>query len=123
MSLGALAGFLAVLAIAARGGIAVITRAQALEHGGGARAAAVVQAGGERLGATVTTAIATAVALLPLIVTGTIPGQEIAQPIAVVVLGGLVTATLATAFLVPAVYAAFGSRPAPPSPATSPETT
>ena len=100
-----------MLAIAARGGIAVITRAQALERDGGARAAAVAQAAGERLGATVTTAVATAVALLPLIVTGTIAGQEIAQPIAIVVLGGLVTATLVTAFLVPAAYASLGSRP------------
>ena len=106
MSLGALAGFLAVLAIAARGGVTVITRAQEFERdGGAARAAAVVQAAGERLGATVTTALATAVALVPLIVTGTVPGQEIAQPIAVVVAGGLVTAALVTAFLVPAVYA------------------
>ena len=110
ISLGALAGFMAVLAIAARGGIAVITRAQALERDGGTRAAAVAQAGGERLGATITTAVVTAVALLPLIITGTIPGQEIAQPIAIVVLGGLVTATLVTAFLVPAAYAALGSR-------------
>jgi Cu/Ag efflux pump CusA len=124
MSLGVLAGFLAVLAIAARGGVAVITRAQALEHNGrSGPSAAVLQASGERLGATVTTAIATAVALVPLIVTGVIPGQEIAQPIAVVVLGGLVTATLATAFLVPAVYAAFGSAPAPRRHSTSPETT
>jgi Cu/Ag efflux pump CusA len=123
MSLGALAGFLAVLAIAARGGIAVITRAQELERdGGAARAAAVVQAAGERLGATVTTALATAVALVPLMVTGTIPGQEIAGPIAVVVAGGLVTAALVTAFLVPAVYAASGRRPAGRSHSTDPAT-
>ena len=46
----------------------------------------------------------TAVALLPLVVTGTIAGQEIAHPIAVVVLGGLVTSTLVVTFLIPAVY-------------------
>jgi Cu/Ag efflux pump CusA len=106
MSLGALAGFLAVLAIAARGGIAVITRAQALEGDGASSTAAVVAAGGERLGATVAAALAAAAALLPLVVTGTVPGQEIAAPIAVIVLGGLVTATLTTLLVVPAVYAA-----------------
>jgi Cu/Ag efflux pump CusA len=110
MSLGALAAFLAVLAVAARGGIAVTTRAQALVRDGGDHAAAAVQAGAERLGASVAAAIAAAAALLPLVVTGTVPGQEIAAPIAAIVIGGLVTATLATAFLVPAVLAAARPR-------------
>jgi Cu/Ag efflux pump CusA len=110
MSLGALAGFLAVLAIAARGGIAVTTRAQALVRDGGSPDAAAVQAGAERLGATVAAAIAAAVALLPLAATGSVPGQEIAAPLAAIVIGGLVTASLATAFLVPAVVAAAGPR-------------
>ena len=108
MTLATLAGFLAVLAVAARAGIALLTRAQALEveDARRTRATAVVQAAGERLGPILTTAIATMVALVPLIVTGTIPGQEIAQPIAIVVFGGLITATLVTVFLVPAIYAA-----------------
>ena len=114
MTLATLAGFLAVLAVAARAGIALLTRAQALEveDARRTRATAVVQAAGERLGPILTTAIATMVALVPLIVTGTIPGQEIAQPIAIVVFGGLITATLVTVFLVPAIYAASGPRPA-----------
>jgi Cu/Ag efflux pump CusA len=122
-SLGAFAGLLAVLAIAARGGIALISRTQALERDGRARAGAVVQVAGERLGANVTTAAATAIALLPLIVTGTIAGQEIAHPIAIVVLGGLVTTTLVTAFLVPVIYVSFGPRRPAPTPATDHATT
>ncbi len=77
MTLATLAGFVAVLAIAARGGIAVITPGPGVleaEDGGATRATAVVEAAGERLGPIVTTAIATMVALVPLIVTGTIPG-------------------------------------------------
>jgi CzcA family heavy metal efflux pump len=112
MALPTLAGFIAVLAVAVRGGIAVLTRAGALEAEDGrrTRATAVVEAAGERLAPLLTTAVATMVALVPLIVTGTIPGQEIAQPIAIVVFGGLITTTLVTAFVVPAIYAVLGPR-------------
>jgi Cu/Ag efflux pump CusA len=41
-------------------------------------------------------------------VTGTVPGQELARPIAIVVFGGLITTTLVTAFVVPAIYAVLG---------------
>jgi Cu/Ag efflux pump CusA len=115
-SLGALAGLMAVLALAARGGIGLIGCARALEAAGRTRAAAVVEASAQRLGATVTTAVVTALALLPLIVTGTIPGQEIAHPIVIVVVGGLITTTLVTVLLLPAVYAAYGPRPPAPAP-------
>ena len=105
MSLGALAALLAVLAIAARGIIALIDRYRALERDGVKPGVGlVVRGSSERLAATVVPAVVTAVALLPLIVTGTIAGQEIAHPIAVIVLGGLVTSTLVVAFLIPAVY-------------------
>jgi Cu/Ag efflux pump CusA len=127
MTLATLAGFIAVLAIAVRSGVAVLTRAGALAADDGRRtpATAVVTAAGERLGALVTTAIATMVALVPLMVTGSIPGQELAQPIAIVVFGGLITTTLVTAFLVPAVYAVLPprQREAEPLPTTEPATT
>jgi CzcA family heavy metal efflux pump len=127
MTLATLAGFIAVLAIAVRGGIAVLTRAGALEveDGRRTRATAVVEAAGERLAPFLTTALVTMVALVPLIVTGTIPGQELAQPIAIVVFGGLITTMLVTAFVVPAIYAVLGPRQheAEPLPTTEPATT
>ncbi len=126
MTLATLAGFIAVLAVAVRGGIALLSRAGALEAEDGrrTRATAVVEAAGERLGPLLTTAIATMIALVPLIVTGTVPGQEIAQPIAIVVFGGLITTTLVTAFLVPAIYAALKPRrEAEPRPTPEPATT
>jgi Cu/Ag efflux pump CusA len=58
------------------------------------------------------------VALVPLIVSGTVPGQEIAQPIAIVVFGGLITTTLVTAFVVPAMYAVLGPRREAEEPST-----
>jgi Cu/Ag efflux pump CusA len=58
------------------------------------------------------TATAVALALLPVLVTGTIAGQEVVHPIAVIVLGGLVTSTLVTLFVVPAAYLRVAARPA-----------
>jgi Cu/Ag efflux pump CusA len=105
MSLGAFAALLAVLAIAARGVVGLIERYQALEREGVPPGVGlVVRGAGERLTATLIPAIVTTVAFLPLVVTGTIAGQEIAHPIAVIVIGGLVTTTLVVTFVVPAVY-------------------
>jgi Cu/Ag efflux pump CusA len=105
MSLGAFAALLAVLAIAARGMVALVERYQTLEREGATPGMElVVRGAGERLTATLIPAIVAAVALLPLVVTGTIAGQEIAHPVAVIVIGGLVTTTLVVAFLIPAIY-------------------
>ena len=105
MSLGAFAALLAVLAIAARGIVSLVERYQVLEDEGMEPGIGlVVRGAGERLPAILIPAVASAAALLPLIVTGTIAGQEIAHPIAVVVVGGLVTTTLVVAFLIPALY-------------------
>jgi Cu/Ag efflux pump CusA len=46
--------------------------------------------------------------LLPLVVKGNVPGHEIEYPMAVVILGGLVTSTLLNLFLMPALYGRFG---------------
>jgi Cu/Ag efflux pump CusA len=54
------------------------------------------------------TALATAGALLPLALAGNIAGQEIAHPMALVILGGLVTSTLLTIVLLPPLYLRFG---------------
>jgi Cu/Ag efflux pump CusA len=52
------------------------------------------------------TVLTTGLALVPLIVAGSIPGQEIEHPMAVVILGGLITATLLNLFVVPSLYLA-----------------
>jgi Cu/Ag efflux pump CusA len=55
------------------------------------------------------TALAAGLALLPLALAGDIPGYEIAHPMAVVILGGLVTSTLLNLFIVPVLYLWFGA--------------
>jgi len=52
--------------------------------------------------------VATALALVPLLIAGTIPGHEIEHPMALVIVGGLVTSTLVNLFIVPSLYLRFG---------------
>jgi CzcA family heavy metal efflux pump len=110
LSLGSLVGFLAVFGIAARNGILMVSHFQRLEREEGVPfgPALVVQGAMERLAPILMTALATGLALVPLVVAGTIPGHEIEHPMAIVILGGLVTATLLNLFLLPAFYLRFG---------------
>jgi multidrug efflux pump subunit AcrB len=56
------------------------------------------------------TTLTTIVAVLPLVVQGSIPGHEVEHPMAVVILGGMVTSTLLNLFVVPSLYLQFGAR-------------
>ena len=117
LSLGSLVGFLAVLGIAARNGIMLISHYQHLEHVEGMEFGPdlVVRGAKERLAPILMTALACALALLPLVVAGSIPGHEIEHPMAIVILGGLVTSTLLNLFAMPFLYLRFGrdqQRPA-----------
>lgn len=103
MSTVALMGLLAVLALAVRGGILQLRHYRDLEREGGIDAAVVVHGAQQRFGPTVTAAGATGLALAPLLVLGG-PGLEIAQPLATVMLGGLVTTMLVNLFVLPVLY-------------------
>jgi len=114
-SLGALIGLLAVFAIAVRTVIVLITHYQRLEQveGMSRGPGLVIQGSGERLSPILTAAFATALALLPFVFLGNRAGLEIVHPMAVVVLGGLVTATLLSLFVVPTLYLSLGGEPRP----------
>jgi Cu/Ag efflux pump CusA len=123
MSTIALMGLVAVLAITVRGGILQIRQYQDLERESGTGADVVLRSARQRFGPTVTAAVATALALAPLLVLGSSPGLEIAQPLATVMLGGLVTTTLVNLFVLPVLYlrsvgrrdgTTSRSRPTPP---------
>jgi Cu/Ag efflux pump CusA len=68
----------------------------------------VVRGAQERLRPILMTALATGLAVIPLVIAGDVPGDEIEHPMAVVILGGLVTSTLLNLFAVPALYLRFG---------------
>jgi CzcA family heavy metal efflux pump len=110
LSLGSLVGFFTVLGIAARNGIMMINHFQHLErHEGEAFGPDLVVRGArERLSPILMTALATGLALIPLVIAGDIPGAEIEHPMAMVILGGLVTSTLLNLFIVPSLYLRFG---------------
>jgi CzcA family heavy metal efflux pump len=133
VSIGSLVGFFTVFGIAARNGILLINHAQHLERVEGERFGLdlVLRAARERLAPILMTSLATGLALVPLVILGERPGQEIEHPLAVVILGGLFTSTLVSLFVIPALYLRFGKargggaqggqtgedRPAEPEPA------
>jgi CzcA family heavy metal efflux pump len=110
LSLGSLVGFLTVFGIAARNGILLINHCQHLERHEGEKFGLelVLRGARERLSPIMMTALATGLALVPLVVAGTIPGHEIEHPMAIVILGGLITSTFVNLFIVPALYLRFG---------------
>jgi CzcA family heavy metal efflux pump len=112
ISLGSLVGFLTVLGIAARNGIMMINHFQHLEEEEGEPfgPGLVLRGARERLAPILMTAGATALALLPLVAAGDIPGQEIEYPMAIVIMGGLGTSTLLNLFVVPSLYLRFAKR-------------
>jgi Cu/Ag efflux pump CusA len=122
LSLGSLVGFLAVLGIAARNGIMLISHYQHLEtyEGESFGRSLVIRGARERLSPILMTTLATALALVPLVVAGSVPGNEIEHPMAVVILGGLVTSTLLNLFVVPSLYLRFGRCRVVEPPATTP---
>jgi Cu/Ag efflux pump CusA len=115
LSLGSLFGFLAVLAVAVRNGVVTTTHLQHLEQFEGETFGAelVLRGARERLAPILMTALATGLALLPLVIGGNRAGIEIVHPMAVVILGGLVTSTLLNLFIIPILYLRFGYSPAP----------
>jgi len=112
ITLGALVGFFTVLGIAARNGILMIShfRHLELEEGEQFGPGLVIRGASERLSPILMTALATALALAPLVIYGDRPGQEIEYPMAVVILGGLATSTLLNLFVLPSLYLRF-ARP------------
>jgi Cu/Ag efflux pump CusA len=120
ISLGSLVGFLTVLGIAARNGILLLSHYQHLEREEGRRfgAALVIRGSRDRLSPILMTTLATGLALVPLVILGQIPGHEIEHPMAVVILGGLVTSTLLNLFILPPLYLRLARhRPAAARPA------
>jgi Cu/Ag efflux pump CusA len=104
---------IAVFGLAARTGVSLISRLQALEReeGEALRLGLVLRGAREELGVTITTAVAVAAAVLPFVLLGNRAGFEMVHPMAVVILGGLITSTLINLFIVPVLYPRSGPSP------------
>lgn len=121
ISLGSLIGFVTVLGVAARNGIMLVEHFRHLrwEEGMPFGRELVIRGASERLPPILMTALTTGLALVPLIISGNLPGHEIEYPMAFVILGGLTTSTLLNLLVIPPLFLRFGG----PAMETPPETT
>ncbi|MCP3918099.1 MAG: efflux RND transporter permease subunit [bacterium] len=107
LSIASLVGFITLFGIAVRNGILLVNHYRYLvEHEGRDVYDAIIQGSQERLVPILMTALTAALALLPIVIEGDSPGNEILSPLSVVILGGLLTSTFLNLVVVPAGYAA-----------------
>lgn len=104
ISIPAIIGFITLFGIATRNGILLISRYQAGEHQGVSLRHAIIEGSKDRLIPILMTALTSALALIPLVLNGDKSGNEIQSPMAVVVLGGLLTSTLLNVYVIPIIY-------------------
>lgn len=106
VSLGSLVGLITLFGIVVRNGILMVSHYEHLRRQDGLPFGRelLLRGAAERLAPILMTASATALALVPLVVRGNLPGHEIEYPMAVVIVGGLVSSTLLTLFVLPVLY-------------------
>ena len=104
LSIPAIIGFISLFGIATRNGMLLIDRYNDLRRKGLSLREAVRVGSLDRLNPILMTALTSALALIPLVIGGDLPGNEIQSPMAKVLLGGLVSSTLLNAFIIPIVY-------------------
>jgi CzcA family heavy metal efflux pump len=110
LSLGSIIGFVTVLGIAARNSIMLISHYRHLElkEGEPFGLDMIIRGARERLSPILMTALTTALALLPIVIGGQQPGQEIEHPMALVILGGLASSAILNLVAMPIIYWKFG---------------
>ena len=104
ISIPAIIGFISLFGIATRNGMLLIDRYNDLKRSGLSLIECVRQGSSDRLNPILMTALTSALALVPLALGGDLPGNEIQSPMAVVILGGLLTSTLLNGFIIPIMY-------------------
>ena len=94
ISIPSIIGFITLFGVATRNGILLVSEYKRLQEKGLPLHEAMVRGSVDRLNPILMTALTSALALIPLVLNGDKPGNEIQSPMAVVVLGGLLTSTL-----------------------------
>lgn len=104
LSIPAIIGFISLFGIATRNGILLVSNYLRLQKQGMSVIETVTLGSADRLNAILMTAITSALSLLPMVINGGQPGNEIQSPLAVVIIGGLLTSTILNIYIVPIVY-------------------
>jgi HME family heavy-metal exporter len=122
ISIASMVGFITLFGIAVRNGILLVNHYDHLmKHEGKTMFDAIVQGSSERLIPILMTALTAALAVVPIVLQGDQPGNEILAPLSVVILGGLLSSTFLNLIIVPAGYAAIHRVTAKqPNPKTKP---
>jgi cobalt-zinc-cadmium resistance protein CzcA len=110
LSVPASVGFIALLGIAVLNGVVLVSHFNQLKSRGLSADQIVIEGATRRLRPVLMTASITAFGLIPLLIASG-PGSEIQRPLAIVVIGGLVSSTLLTLLLLPILYRRFGGLP------------
>ncbi len=110
ISIPSVIGFISLFGIATRNGLLLMTRYHDLEQSGMDFRELVVSGSLDRLNPILMTALCAALALIPLAVGGSLPGNEIQSPMAKVILGGLFSSTLLNGYVLPLLYLQFKKR-------------
>ena len=104
ISIPSIIGFITLFGIATRNGILLVSRYQHMLEEGVPVRRAILEGSADRLNPILMTALASALALLPMVIAGSKPGNEIQSPMAIVIMGGLITSTLLNLYVIPSVY-------------------
>lgn len=104
ISIPSIIGFITLFGIATRNGILLVSKYQHLRQSGVSLHNTVMNGSIDRLNPILMTALTSGLALIPLVFNGDKPGNEIQSPMAIVVLGGLLTSTLLNVYVMPVVY-------------------
>ncbi len=104
LNIPAVIGFISLLGIATRNGMLLISRYNQLENEGIGLEQRIAIGSTDRLTPIIMTALTSALALIPLALRSSVPGNEIQSPLAVVILGGLISSTSLNVFVVPVLY-------------------
>lgn len=104
ISIPSIIGFITLFGIATRNGILLISRYIHLKKEGMSLNERILSGSADRLNPILMTALTAALALIPLALGGDKPGNEIQSPMAIVILGGLLSSTLLNIFIIPSVY-------------------
>ena len=104
LNIPAIIGFISLLGISTRNGMLLMSRYNALSNQNKSLRDIIMEGSTDRLNPIIMTALTSALALIPLAIRGSEPGNEIQSPMAIVILGGLVTSTILNIFVVPIIF-------------------